>query len=223
MRPRDPERQQSRARVPFLRQGKPALREVERREGSDFADGAAPTALDASGEYFPALTGWAKFCRAYGAGKTKARRLGCVEAGAVRRGGRPYETKCRRKNGRRSPPGRSGKTRKDSVHFGGRVGHAFRNKSRFLVRRSGLGMTGRWLTATLKRVQRAPPLRREMRKGPPTRPDDKPNSRSGIFRPLRGLYPRLDCLISRARLTVDPGALSWTWAARPAERRPRSG
>jgi len=45
-------------------------------------------------------------------------------------------------------------------------------------------------------------------------------SSSGIFRPLRGLCPRLDCFISRARLTVDPGALFWTWAApyKPATR-----
>jgi hypothetical protein len=39
----------------------------------------------------------------------------------------------------------------------------------------------------------------------------------GLFRPLRGLFPKLDCLISRARhlisrarLTVDSGALLWT-------------
>ena len=30
---------------------------------------------------------------------------------------------------------------------------------------------------------------------------------------LRGVFPGLDCLISRARLTVDPGALNATWAA----------
>ena len=39
--------------------------------------------------------------------------------------------------------------------------------------------------------------------------------RPRLFRPPRGLFPRLDCLISRARLTVDPGALSRTWAAIP--------
>src|ERR1700722_11835865 len=41
----------------------------------------------------------------------------------------------------------------------------------------------------------------------------KSTTRSNIFRLLRRLIPRLDCLISRARLNVDPGALSLTWAA----------
>jgi hypothetical protein len=40
-----------------------------------------------------------------------------------------------------------------------------------------------------------------------------PSQNPNFFRPLRGLFPKLDCLISRARLTVDSGALQATWAA----------
>jgi hypothetical protein len=42
------------------------------RRISGRGDGVAPTALGLSSELFPALTGWANFCRAYGAGETRS-------------------------------------------------------------------------------------------------------------------------------------------------------
>jgi hypothetical protein len=40
-------------------------------EKISLAGGVAPTALDALVDLFPALTGWANFCRAYGAGRSE--------------------------------------------------------------------------------------------------------------------------------------------------------